>query len=265
MSVSDADRSASFYDSVAPHYDAQLRKVPGDIWTRRAFQSLVAENVRPGATLLDFGCGTGTDDLWYTSQGYRVIAYDNSSGMLNELRRKCSNEIERGQMTCHSARYADFLNDARTGTLDHLDAITANFAVLNLIYDLEPLFSAFASMLAPGGLVFASVMNPFFWNEIIHPAWWRENHIHFGARMVIFDKGAVGTYRHFIPHVDREASPGFNRVRRASVGALIRHSSVRDSWERPTSPAARLETCLWKTWPMNRLGKYIFLVYRKRI
>ena len=85
--------NAAYFDSLAPRYDELLNKAPIDRWTRRAFQTLVAETIPAGRLLLDFGCGTGLDALWYTHQGYRVLAYDISDGMLQQLHRRCGAEI----------------------------------------------------------------------------------------------------------------------------------------------------------------------------
>ncbi|PYU94786.1 MAG: hypothetical protein DMG25_05920 [Acidobacteria bacterium] len=68
------DRSARCFDSIAAKYDELISSVPRNTWVRDAFRSLVADTVVPGSLLLDFGCGTGMDALWYAQHGYRVIA-----------------------------------------------------------------------------------------------------------------------------------------------------------------------------------------------
>jgi predicted RNA methylase len=59
-------------------------------------------HVAPGATLLDFGCGTGLDALAYSRRGYRVLAYDNSPGMITQLRHCCQAEIAAGSIAPYS-------------------------------------------------------------------------------------------------------------------------------------------------------------------
>lgn len=140
-------------------------------WIRGAFQQLVLHTVPPESFLLDFGCGTGTDALFYAQQGYRVLAYDNSPGMLAQLTAKAAEEIASGHIIAYSSDYTSFLASSPHESL--LDAIVSNFAVLNHVRDLGPLFAAFAGYLAPRGWLIVSVLNPFYWDEIYRRGWWR--------------------------------------------------------------------------------------------
>ena len=57
----------------------------------------MARIVPPESTLLDFGCGTGIDALHYAQQGYRVLAYDNSPGMVAQLEARCRTQFASGR------------------------------------------------------------------------------------------------------------------------------------------------------------------------
>ena len=79
----------SFYDDIANDYDTQMSRVPGDIWTREAFQDFVTRDLSPGEALLDFGCGTGIDAMVYAERGFRVIGYDSSPAMIQVAVNRC--------------------------------------------------------------------------------------------------------------------------------------------------------------------------------
>jgi cyclopropane fatty-acyl-phospholipid synthase-like methyltransferase len=49
---------------------------------------LVQAHARPGARVLEIGCGRGTTALWLASQGYRVIAADISPSAVESVRRR---------------------------------------------------------------------------------------------------------------------------------------------------------------------------------
>src|SRR5213078_5254811 len=142
---SNAIRSAAFFDRIAEQYDTRLNAFGGDRWARAAFRQLVTEHIRPGTTLLDFGCGTGMDALWYAERGYRVIACDNSEGMLGQLRTRCAQEITRGSVIPVLADEVG-LATALNGH-PRPNAVVSNFAVLDLIEDKAGLFSRFAEVL----------------------------------------------------------------------------------------------------------------------
>jgi SAM-dependent methyltransferase len=103
----DPRRSAAYYDRLAPEYDHQLSR-PGDVWVRGAFQEFVRARLPLGARLLDFGCGTGIDAAWYAAQGHRVLAFDNSEGMIARLRETCAAAIERQQIEPWLGSYESF-------------------------------------------------------------------------------------------------------------------------------------------------------------
>ncbi|HZL18894.1 MAG TPA: methyltransferase domain-containing protein [Polyangia bacterium] len=162
----DPGRSANYYDRLAPDYDQQLSR-PGDVWVRGAFQEFVRARLPPGARLLDFGCGTGTDAAWYAAQGYRVLAFDNSEGMIARLRVTCAAAIERHQVEPWRGPYESF--GAELGAYGPIDAVAANFAVINVLPALGPWFAALARRLAPGSGLFLSALNPLSLGEISRP------------------------------------------------------------------------------------------------
>ena len=49
----------------------------------------------------------------------------------------------------------------------------SNFAPLNLVDDPAVLFAKFHALTAPNGMVLASVLNPFHWEDMKHRWWWR--------------------------------------------------------------------------------------------
>ncbi|MDE3181039.1 MAG: class I SAM-dependent methyltransferase [Acidobacteriota bacterium] len=131
---------------------------------RDAFLASVAERVDPGNLLLDFGCGTGTDALWYAQNGYRVIACDNSAGMIEQLRIKCADQVSRGAIVPYCSDYETFL---KLDLQPRLIAVVSNFAVLSLVSDLPRFFAALAGHVAPYGYAVVSALKPLFWEDIL--------------------------------------------------------------------------------------------------
>src|SRR5207248_4638170 len=72
--------AAAFYDRAASRYDAEVDST-NNLKLREHFRRRVSALAGAGGTILDFGCGTGTDAGWYAMRGHPTVAYDVSSGM----------------------------------------------------------------------------------------------------------------------------------------------------------------------------------------
>jgi SAM-dependent methyltransferase len=210
MPLSDSQKNASFHTRLAPDYDARMDRDPGNEGLRRGFHDLVRKHVSPGSLLLDFGSGTGTDSLWFAQQGYRVLAYDVAPGMMSELEKKCAREIAGGRIV---PLYADF--DQFAAALqkqDKADSVVSNFASLNHVRELAPVFDVFADCLRPGGTVIASVLNPFYWRNMLRPVFWRPLWRGVREGYVSFVTDERSCYRHLMRPLSRAASPHFVKV-----------------------------------------------------
>jgi SAM-dependent methyltransferase len=167
------DRSARHIVTGA-EYVEQLNALESDRRARAGFRDLVLNIVRPGATLFDFGCGTGLDACFYAERGFTVRAYDVDQAMCEFFAAHCRNMIEAGHVKLQSGTYRDFLTCNRVASgEDGVDLVTANFAPLNLIDNLSELFASFHALTAPKGKVLASVLSPYFLGDLQYRWWWR--------------------------------------------------------------------------------------------
>lgn len=261
----DFEHNAAVYDKVAAEYDAQMSLHPSDVLARQAFVDLVAQHVVSGSTLLDFGCGTGLDALEYVRRGYRVVAYDNSPGMMARLEQRCHAEIASGQIITSTGGYPSFL-DAFPWS-PRPNALVSNFAVLNLIRDLPPLFDTIARHLAPPGWVIVSMMNPLHWTRLRTSRWWSLALRESGTPRLNLTRPYT-SYLHFVKDVLR-AAPQFHLVGRANAGAFVRYDAVARGktesrwWSDSLSHDRPLRRLAWHSAAHKLLGHFVFLVLRR--
>ena len=258
--MSEFDQVA-FYDGLAHRYDEMLTRAPIDRWTRRAFQTLVAETIPVGRLLLDFGCGTGLDALWYAQRGYRVVAYDVSSRMLDQRRRRCAPEIAKGQIIPVGVPFAEF--PAAIGRGQSPEAVVSNYGVLNALEHPRAFFDGLAPVLAPGAAVVISALNPFFWKDMTQRWWWRDLARSLPGTAIVTRAEGLDTYRHFIASLVAAARPAFRLRGQASVGALVPQRGRPLDWDAPRTLAERLEARFWKSFPLRSCGMFVFLTFRR--
>lgn len=177
---------------------------------RESFQRLVFQLVPPHGTILDFGAGTGIDAKSYAAKGFKVLVHEPCGENRDYLTEHCREEITNGAITT-----TDLSVNA------DVKLIAANFAVLNLIADHRSLFRKFACLVAPGGFVVVSMLNPWFVGDARY-AWWRKNLrslLRTGAYAV---DGGFGPIYRFLPSaMVRAAGPDFHLVACSSRGLKI--------------------------------------------
>jgi ubiquinone/menaquinone biosynthesis C-methylase UbiE len=147
--------STEYYDKVAAEYDSHMTAT--DQAVRRLVEKIFAEKIN-GGFVLDFGGGTGLDLPWLLKKGYSVYFLEPSSNMrsiakeaLKGLRIKPV--IVERQIDFHS------WSERNLPFTEKMQAILANFAVLNCIPDIECLFEKLAMVCASRCLFLATVLN----------------------------------------------------------------------------------------------------------
>ena len=78
------------FDAVAAEYDRREADNPIMQLMRARSLAMLESTFLQGATLLDVGCGTGTEAIWLQQRGRTVFAVDSSSRMLEVLSRRAA-------------------------------------------------------------------------------------------------------------------------------------------------------------------------------
>jgi len=134
-----------------------------DLQVRDRFQKIALDLLPAGADVLDFGAGTGIDAKTYTANGHLTFVYEPSEAMREYLAQHCHDEIARKTMVTVASPLGC-----------KVQAVTANFAVLNHFSDHTLLFEELSHVVDLGGFVLASMLNPYYLGDVRY-RWWRAN------------------------------------------------------------------------------------------
>jgi SAM-dependent methyltransferase len=58
-----------------------------------SFLTPFAEKLKPGTTILDIGCGSGRDLLWFRQRGFEVVGFERSAGLAGFARKNVGCEV----------------------------------------------------------------------------------------------------------------------------------------------------------------------------
>lgn len=109
------------FDAIADEYDHHIYGNPMNEWLRKVSVAFMSGIFKPGETILDFGCGTGTETLCLAEKGVKIVACDISNKMLQVLNRKAKEaNLSDNVFTiqCNPSNLLESLKHAGITTLD---------------------------------------------------------------------------------------------------------------------------------------------------
>jgi SAM-dependent methyltransferase len=152
---------------MAADYDADFSQRLPVKWLRESIYRQLAPFFNEGSHIVELGCGSGDDAIWFAKQGCWVYAIDASARMLEKAQSKinateCASfvrleKIDLGQWCIE-----------RSSTPRGVDIVFSNFGVLNCVEDLRPVFEGAAQCLKPGGIMAVTVMGRFCLSDMLY-------------------------------------------------------------------------------------------------
>lgn len=178
-----------------------------DVVVRSRFQRMTMELLPHGADVLDFGAGTGIDARTYASHGYRTYVFEPAAAMRDYLLTHCRDELARRTIV-----------NVDSPAQCRVFAVTANFAVLNHFADHAQLFADLSHIVARGGFVLASLLNPYYLGDARY-GWWLANVVHL-LRQGHYAIQSESRIHRFAPRVVARAAAPYFRLERIEPGGF---------------------------------------------
>ena len=254
--------TAAYYDAFAAVAEERYTSNHVLVRVREAFRRAVEPY--PAATVLDLGCGPGTDLAWFAARypGRRYAGIDVSPRMVALARVKLADRAVRVERGC-----AEDLPRVFPG--EQFDLIYSFFGPLNTEPDLDRAVGALAQAVAPGGvLVLTFVSRTYVADTAVHLLRGRPGRA--VARLANRWRGYVPqtplqAWLYFPRQIEARFAPAFQVERREGFSILY------PAWYRATRFAERgaLLRALWiadrmlNRTPLWSAGEHLLYVLRR--
>lgn len=260
------DTRAAF-DGIAAEYDRSNQENPILRAMRERAIDAVRRNVPPGASILDLGCGPGTDEAALAILGYSVTAIDWSPAMVEQSRAR----VQRMGLQRVSVHHLGIQEIERLAPA-RFDAAFSNFGPLNCVPHLPHVARLVANRLRPGGVLVASVIGRVCpWEIALYAGRrdWSRLRVRFsrGFAAVPLDGHTVWT-RYYSPaqftRAFREA--GFERVSLRPLALFVPPPYMEAFARRRPGLMSLLQTCddvLGALPGFRAMGDHFLTVFRK--
>ena len=151
-------QNIAYYNAIAPGYDAILEEDAANAAVRSRVAEVFTSLVR-GGCIIDFGGGTGQDSKWLANRRYHVIFCEPSPAMREIAIKRSRAELPDASILFLDDNESDFRAWTSSFPLERrVDAVLANFAVMNCIPDIDLVFDKLAAVVKPGGWVVTLVL-----------------------------------------------------------------------------------------------------------
>jgi deazaflavin-dependent oxidoreductase (nitroreductase family) len=264
------DLQAAF-DGVAEHYDQHILGNPINTWLRNISVGTLQQLFKPGSTVLEIGCGTGTETLKLARQGVTVLACDISGKMLEVLARKAKLEgLNNRIFTLHS-RAGGLRKGILSLGFDKFDGAYSTYGAINTEPRLDDLFRDLHDLLKEDGILVLGVWNKYCLYETLgyllrgRPAMAfarLRNPVPIGK-----SRFCVASNAYSIASLGKHAATYFKLRSILGVVIILPPSNLtrylpKGRW---LTLVKRLDLYLGRTFPFNRLGDHFLAIYTARV
>ncbi|MDA4129472.1 MAG: nitroreductase/quinone reductase family protein [Thaumarchaeota archaeon] len=160
------DLEAAF-DSVAAHYDHHIFDNPINTWLRNVSIGTMVQMFKPGETVLEVGCGTGTETLSLARHGLRIIATDISEKMLEVLSKKAARLNLSDRIIPVHCRPTELRAKLHDLGYEKVDGAYSTYGAINTEPNLHSMIDNLHSVLKPSSLLLLGVWNKFCLYEMV--------------------------------------------------------------------------------------------------
>ncbi len=239
-------------------------------YKRHRVRSHVLRYMPAEGNILELNAGTGTDALYFASQGYKVHATDIAEGMIGRMKEKVKLQGMEDRMTIEKCSFNELAGLRQKGPYD---LIFSNFAGLNCARDLDQVLQSMEPLIKPGGQITLVILPAFsLWETAMvfkgkfRTAFRRLLHTKKGTDSRV--EGVSFKCWYYSPkYVMRALGDSFTVLGLEGLCTLVPPSYIEHFAEKHPKVYRTLQKLedKWKgKWPWRTIGDYYILSLRKK-
>lgn len=255
------------FDGVAEHYDQHILGNPINTWLRNVSVRTLEQFFGPGDTVLEIGCGTGTETLRLARQGVRVLASDISGKMLEVLERKAKLEGLEDRIFTLRCRADGLKSGVSSLGFGKFDGAYSTYGAINTEPRLTDLFRDLHDLLKEDGVLILGVWNKYCLYEILGYLFRGRPRLAFARfrNPVPIGKSrfCLASNSYSVASLGKQTGSFFKLKSILGVVVLLPPSNLirylpKGQW---LTFLEQLDLRLGRTFPFNRLGDHFLAVY----
>ncbi|PSN87148.1 hypothetical protein B9Q03_11055 [Candidatus Marsarchaeota G2 archaeon OSP_D] len=262
------DLEAAF-DSIAEKYDEHIFGNPVNSWLKAVSVGLLTQLFKPGDTVLEIGCGTGTETISLLKRGINVIASDISGRMLGLLMSKAEKLSVSHRLKVVQARASEVAYKLLEAGYTCIDGAYSNYGAVNTEPKLERMIKGLHRLIKPDGILELGVWNKYCMTEMLGYTL-RLRPTMAVARLrnpvpIGKSRFCVSSWAYTVGELSRMVQPYFRLRRVQGVVVTIPPSNL--TRYLPPKPwinlFKKLDIELGRIYPTNRLGDHYLAVFTR--
>jgi ubiquinone/menaquinone biosynthesis C-methylase UbiE len=248
-------------------FDAITTTNPMEVWYRNFSRAKVLSYLKVDESLLELNCGTGLDAVFFAQQGLKVMATDNSEGMVQQCREKIKHHHLQNQIDLLRCSFNDLSPLPKGKTYNH---VFSNFGGLNCSEDLSVVIKQVDAHLKKGAMVhwvMIAPLCPWEWLSVFKGrfsyAFRRLNKKGVESKI---DGNPFMTYYYSSAYVKRHFGENYRLAQLHGMGCFLPPTYKEHfpkQWPRLFALMKGLEKKLSGLWPFNRFGDLYLISLQK--
>ncbi len=262
------ERVNKAFSDQSDNFDHITTNNPLEVHYREFSRTKVLRWMKPGEQLLELNCGTGLDAVFFAQHGLRVLATDNSDGMLKQSQKKINELKLEDKIQVLKCSFNDLSPLPNNLKYNH---VFSNFGGLNCSQDLSIVICELDNRLQKGNMIHWIMIAPYCpweWLSVLKGRFsYAFRRLKKNGLVSKIDGNIFHTYYYSSNYIKKHFGEKYQVVKLHSMGCLLPPTYKEQfpkKWPQLFAILKAIESRISSFWPFNQFGD-LFLISLQKI